>query len=227
MFNGPRLLPRSGAPRHLVVMLHGYGANGDDLIGLAPMLAKALPDAVFISPHAPEPVPNYPGGRQWFALRKISPDELVTGARLAGPPLAAAIIAESAHYNLPLCQVALLGFSQGTMMALHVGLRLPEPLAAIVGFSGALPDGSALASEITARPPVFLAHGAADEVLPVHATTEAVARLADAGCATRFHIAPGLGHAISPDALEIATQFLVDGFAGNLQGALSPVSLPN
>jgi phospholipase/carboxylesterase len=220
-------LPRAGAPQQLVVMLHGYGANGDDLIGLAPMMARALPRAVFVSPHAPNHVPGYPGGRQWFALRSISQTELAMGARTAGPPLASAIQAEAKRYGLPLSQVALLGFSQGAMMALHVGLRLPDPVAAIVGFSGALPDGAALAAEITARPPVFLAHGASDDVVPVHATTEAVASLAEAGCAARFHITPGLGHAIAPDGLEIATQFLVDGFAGRHQGALSPQTLPH
>ena len=215
-------MPQSGKPQHLVVLLHGYGANGDDLIGLAPHLARVLPHAVFVSPHAPEPVPGYPGGRQWFGLQRLSPSEIDLGARMAAPPLMVNLQSEIQRYGLAWSQVALVGFSQGAMMALHVGLRLPAAVAGIVAFSGKLPDVDHLPHDITARPPILLAHGAMDEVVPASATFQAVHDLAALGCCPRFHITPGMGHAIDPDALNVAAAFLHDGLGGYQQGAVPP-----
>src|SRR3712207_6906123 len=134
MIDGPRLLPRSGAPAQLVILAHGYGSNGDDLIGLAPYLARALPQAVFVSPHAPDGVPGYAGGYQWFPISRLDPVLMAQGVRGAAASLDGFIDPELARYGLPASACALVGFSQGTMMSLHVGLRRREPLAAILGF---------------------------------------------------------------------------------------------
>lgn len=226
MLNGPRLLPKGSIkPKQLVVLFHGYGANGADLIGLAPALARVLPDAAFFSPNAPDPVPGYPMGRQWFGLTRLSPDELATGARMAAPGLMSGLKAELDRYGLDASQLALLGFSQGAMMALHVGLRMSPQIAAIVGFSGALPDPVRLENEMAARPPVFLAHGAMDEVVPPEASMHAHSVLGSLGCVCRLHISPDLPHAIDPEALDQAGDFLKAAFAGEFAALSSPDAL--
>ncbi len=142
--DGPRLPPASGKPaKQLVIFLHGYGADGNDLIGLGREWARALPDAAFVSPHAPESIPGYYGGRQWFHLEMRGENEWDQGVRKAHPALYAFIVDEAKKAQLPLSAVALVGFSQGTMMALQTGLRLPEAPAAIVGFFGASCGGEA------------------------------------------------------------------------------------
>ena len=142
---GPMALPASGgAPRSMVILLHGYGSNGDDLIGLVPYWRSALPDTVFLSPNAPEPCPGAPGGRQWWALTNFSPDARAAGVRQAAPILNGFIDSQLAAYGLSEDRLALVGFSQGTMMALHVGLR--RPIAGIVGYSGMLADAEGLAA---------------------------------------------------------------------------------
>ncbi len=140
--DGPRLAPAAGgAPQQLVIFLHGYGADGNDLIGLGREWARALPHAAFVSPNAPEEMPSgFFGGRQWFALDTRAEHEWENGVRRAQPVLEAFIHAEAARHKLPLSAVALVGFSQGTMMALQTGLRLSETPAAIVGFSGHLAE---------------------------------------------------------------------------------------
>ena len=170
---GPIQDPASGqAPTSAVIFLHGYGADGNDLIGLAPFFATALPGAVFHSPHAPEPCEIAPFGRQWFSLGDYDPKQSATFQLLLPHIRAAAYLFDDyidgvmAHYGLTADRVALVGFSQGTMMALHVALRRKTPLAAVVGFSGALIGSEVLAQEITARPPVKLIHGEEDEVVP-------------------------------------------------------------
>ena len=136
---GPMAPPASGgAPRSMVILLHGYGSNGDDLIGLVPYWRDALPDTVFLSPNAPEPCPGAPGGRQWWALTNFSPDARAAGVRQAAPVLNGFIDSQLAVYGLTEDRLALVGFSQGTMMALHVGLR--RSIAGIVGYSGMLAD---------------------------------------------------------------------------------------
>lgn len=220
LLDGPRVLPRDGTPpKQLVIFLHGYGANGADLISLADIYQHALPNAAFVSPDAPDPIPGYPAGRQWFPLETRSPQEMATGVRLAKPALDAFITAEARRYDLPLSQVALIGFSQGTMMALHVGLRMADKLAAIVGFSGLLADHTSLAGDIMSKPPIFLAHGMADEVLPVEMTLLAATVLADAGCCPEFHLTPGLPHGIDPKMAEQSARFLSGAYAGQCAGA--------
>ena len=177
---GPRLEPRGRAPASLVVFLHGYGANGDDLIALGEAWRSALPEAVFVAPNAPEAIPGMYGGLQWFALTMRDPNEYWRGVVAAEPIVDAFLDRELARYRLAPDRLALVGFSQGTMMALHVGLRRTAPPAGIVGYSGLLAGPEHL-GEIKARPPVLLIHGEADDLIPVEALHIACEQLAKAG----------------------------------------------
>ena len=225
--DGPRRPPAAGgAPTSLVIFAHGYGSNGDDLISLAPVLARVLPHTAFVSPDAPEPVPGYPAGRQWFALTRLDPLLLAQGARAAAGSLDRFIDAELARHALPASACALVGFSQGTMMSLQVGLRRLEPLAAVVGFSGALVAPERLAAEARSRPPVLLCHGDADEVVPVHALAAARDALASAGAGCRWRVSAGLPHSIDEAGLSAAARFLRDAFDGRLTGWEGPAPLP-
>ena len=216
---GPRRAPASGgAPKKLVVLLHGYGVDGDDLMALADPLAAALPDAEFVAPHAPDPAQTVPGGRQWFVINE--PHAVAQGARDASALLDAYLDAELARAGLTGADMALVGFSQGAMMALYTGLRRADGPAAIVGFSGLLPDPQSLEAEIACKPPVFLAHGEADPVVPPEGTAMAAQLLADLGLGVAVHMTPGLPHTIAPEALQIARAMLRDAFAGEL--ALPP-----
>lgn len=212
--DGPRLPPASGGPaRQLVIFLHGYGADGNDLIGLGREWARLLPDAAFVSPHAPEPCEANPfGGRQWFPLTFRDPGEYLRGVTAASPALRAFIEREANALGLPLSSVALAGFSQGTMMALHTAPRLEAPLAAIIGFSGHLAGAEKLAAEIVSRPPVLLIHGSEDEVIPVEAIHHARQALAAAGVPVEWMIRPGLAHGIDPEGLNAAGLFLRNAF---------------
>ncbi len=215
--DGPRLPPASGgAAKQLVIFLHGYGADGNDLIGLGREWARLLPDAAFVSPHAPEELPGgFFGGRQWFELQMRGEAEWEAGVRKAAPVLEAFIKAEAARAKLPMSAVAIVGFSQGTMMALQVGLRLSECPAAIVGFSGHLAGADRLPAEIKCRPPVLLTHGSDDEVIPVQSIHHARIGLAAAGVPVQWQIRPGLGHGIDPEALRAAGLFLRTAFGLN------------
>ena len=225
--DGPRRAPAAGGrPTSLVVFAHGYGSNGDDLIGLAPMLAQALPHAAFVSPDAPQPVPGYPNGFQWFPISRLDPAAMASGVRQAAPALERFIDAELRRHALPPSACALVGFSQGTMMSLHVGLRREAALAAVVGFSGVLTAPERLAAEARSRPPVLLVHGARDDVLPVHALAAAREGLAQAGVGCRWRIEPQLPHSIGEAGLADAGAFLRDAFAGRLAGWAGPERLP-
>lgn len=213
--DGPRVPPAAGgAAKQIVVFAHGYGSNGDDLIGLAPFFARSLPHAAFVSPNAPEGVPGYAGGYQWFPISRLDPVLMAQGVRAAAISLDAFIDAELARTGLPASACALVGFSQGTMMSLHVGLRRAEPLAAIIGYSGVLTAPEALPAEIRSRPPVFLAHGDRDDVVPVHALAAAREGLAGAGVGCRWRISAGLPHSIGQDGLAIGASFLKAAFVG-------------
>jgi phospholipase/carboxylesterase len=205
--DGPRLEPRGGAPSALVVLLHGYGASGDDLIPLGDEWRSALPGAVFVAPNAPQPLPGMPGALQWFALTMRDPAEFLRGVVAARPLLDRFLDAELARYRLGADRLVLVGFSQGTMLALHVGLRRTASPAAIVGFSGLLAGPEHL-GEITVRPPVLLIHGEADDLIPAEALHIAREPLAQAGVAVEWHVRPGLGHGIDPDGVAIAGHFL-------------------
>ena len=212
--DGPRLEPRTGAARKLVVFLHGYGADGKDLIEIGRAWQNDLPDAAFVSPHAPEPCAGSPMGRQWFPLTFRDPDERWKGVNAAAPALDRFLDAELARRKLPATALALVGFSQGTMMALHVGLRRATAPAGIVGYSGVfvLPDGTepdAVAAQITSRPPVLLVHGDRDDVIPVQALSQATQALgALLEVPTEWHISPGIGHGIDQEGLRHGGEFL-------------------
>jgi len=208
LIDGPRLAPASGTAKSLVVLLHGYGADGNDLIGLGREWASALPDTAFASPHAPEPCVQNPMGRQWWDLAQRSPEERWKGACRAAPSLEAFLTSEMERTGLPASRVALVGFSQGTMMALHVGLRWTEPFAGILGYSGAIAGPEHLKGDLRSKPPVLLCHGTADQVIPIDALVETVDALARADVACGWHVAHGLGHGIDGGGLQIGADML-------------------
>jgi phospholipase/carboxylesterase len=209
LIDGPRQPPaRGGKPDSLVVFLHGYGSNGADLIGLAPYWAKILPATQFVAPNAPEPVPMAPGGFQWFPISSGDPHLMAAGAARAAGVLDRFLDREIARYQVPPSRVCLVGFSQGTMMALQVGLRRVAAPGAILGFSGALPGAEKLKEEMVAKPPVFLIHGSEDDMIPVGAVLSAAQGLAAAGHGAQWHISYGVPHAIGPDGLELGGRFL-------------------
>jgi phospholipase/carboxylesterase len=216
--DGPRLEPRSGAARQLVVFLHGYGADGNDLIEIGRAWQALLPDAAFVSPHAPRPCGQAPVGREWFPLTFRDPDERWTGVNQAAPILDSFLDAELKRRHLPSSALALVGFSQGTMMALHVGLRRAVAPAGIVGYSGmfVMPEHvepDAFAAEIRNRPPVLLIHGDADQLIPVQALFRAAQGLAAFGIPVEWHISRGIGHGIDQDGLRQGGEFLARCFA--------------
>ena len=217
--DGLRLEPRSGKARQLVVFLHGYGADGNDLIEIGRAWAGLLPDAAFISPHAPRPCGQAPMGREWFPLTFRDPDERWTGVNAAAPQLNMFIDTELKRRNLPNSALALVGFSQGTMMALHVGLRRAESPAAIVGYSGMLVipeeiDPDKFAGEIVNRPPVLLVHGDQDQLIPVEALMHAAQGLAALEVPVEWHISPSVAHGIDQEGLRQGGEFLARRFAG-------------
>jgi phospholipase/carboxylesterase len=212
--DGPRLEPRAGAAaRKLVVFLHGYGADGNDLIEIGRAWQPLLPDAAFVSPHAPEPCGGAPMGRQWFPLTFRDPDERWKGVNAAAPILNRFLDAELARRKLPPSALALVGFSQGTMMALHVGLRRATAPAAIVGYSGLFvlaenAEPETVAADIKSRPPVLLIHGDRDDLIPVQALFQATQDLAALEVPAEWHISPGLGHGIDQEGLRHGGEFL-------------------
>jgi len=205
--------PHSGGkPGHLVVLLHGYGADGNDLIGLAPVLAPLMPDVVFHAPNAPYPCEGNPFGYQWFGISRLDPQVAAAGVRAAAPFVDAFLDDTMARYGLDESKTVLVGFSQGTMMSLHVGLRRAKPLAGIVGFSGMLAGPDVLKSEIKSRPPVLLTHGDKDEMLPHILSHRAAQVLEQNDVKVGLHIAEGIGHGINDTGLSAAARFLIESF---------------
>ena len=217
--DGPRLAPRSGPAQQLVVFLHGYGADGNDLIEIGRAWQQHLPHAAFVSPHAPERCGQAPVGRQWFTLTFRDPNERWVGVNKAAPLLQRFIEAELARHKLPPSALALVGFSQGTMMVLHVGLRRATAPAAIVGYSGLLvlpPDGNAkaFAAEIKSRPPVLLVHGDRDDLIPPQALFQSTQGLAALAIPAEWHLSAGIGHGIDNEGLRHGGEFLARRFGG-------------
>jgi phospholipase/carboxylesterase len=215
--DGPRVEPPSGPARRLVVLLHGYGADGNDLIDLGMVWRDALPDAAFVAPHAPQPCAQAPMGRQWFGLATRSPQERWTGVNAAAPTLEAFLAKELGRRGLPPSALALVGFSQGTMMALHVGLRLAAAPAAIVGYSGLLATpgdqgADTMAAEIRGRPPVLLIHGDRDDLIPAQALFQAAQGLAALDIPVEWHLSIGIGHGIDEEGLRHGGDFLARRF---------------
>jgi phospholipase/carboxylesterase len=211
--NGSSLQPLSGgAPRQIVLLLHGYGSNGADLIGLAPHWRQGLPDALFLAPNAPQRCGGF--GYQWWALSSFTPQALAAGAAGAAPAIDAFIDRKLEQYKLGESSLAIVGFSQGTMMALHVGLRRKRPVAGIVGYSGALTGAAALAHDAISKPPVLLIHGSSDPVVPVAALHAAKSELQRLGVDVATHVSQGLGHSVDPDGLRLGREFLVKALNG-------------
>lgn len=215
---GPRAAPRSGTTKSLVILLHGYGADGNDLFGLAGPLGEHMPDTAFRAPNAPERCRVNPMGYQWFPIPWLdgsSEAERDSSFRRSAGLLDAYLTEAMAEEGVTPGQTALVGFSQGTMMSLYVAPRRPEPFACIVGFSGRILDGEALKREAKSRPPVLLVHGDQDEMIPVAALEEARNALAAAGFSVQWHVSRGIGHGIAPDGLGLALSFLREHLAVN------------
>jgi phospholipase/carboxylesterase len=220
LLTGPRVPPAKGDATALVVLIHGYGADGNDLIGLAPHLQRMVPGAAFVAPNAPDRVPGAPSGFQWFPIARIDPHEMSGGVAMAAPRIGEFLDAELARLGLPPERLVLAGFSQGAMLALHLGLRRGP--AAIVGFSGLLADPPPAEGP---KVPILLTHGGADEVIPVGAMFAAAATLGAAGLAVQWHLAPGMGHGIDEKGLSLAGNFLALALAGRL-GTQGPLCCP-
>ncbi len=215
--NGPRIDAKNGKAKQLVVFLHGYGADGNDLIEIGRQWRALLSDAAFVAPHAPEPCAMSPMGRQWFPLTMRDPDERWRGVVKARPVLDAFLDEELAKLGLDESHLALVGFSQGTMMALHVGLRRRRAPATILGYSGAL-VGSEQLAEATARdskgapPPILLIHGDQDQMIPFDALFDSAEALAKAEIPCQWHLSLGVGHGIDGGGLQHGGLFIAKGF---------------
>ncbi|MBE1288530.1 MAG: alpha/beta fold hydrolase [Rhodobacteraceae bacterium] len=208
--------PQSGYIARAVIFVHGYGADGADLLGLADPMAPHLPDTIFIAPNAPEACSVNPMGYQWFPIPWIdgsSEEDARAGLARAFDDFNAFLEQVMEENNLTARDVALVGFSQGTMLSLHVAPRLEDSLRAVVGFSGRLLEPERLKEEAECRPPVLLIHGDQDDVVPPQALPEAAEALQEAGWREVYaHIMRGTGHGIAPDGLQVCLAFLRDKF---------------
>jgi phospholipase/carboxylesterase len=204
--------PNNGAVTSAVILLHGLGSDGANMIDLGTAMHKNLPETVFISPNAPfrfdMAPPGFDIGFQWFSLTEWSPKSMLEGANKAAPLLNKFIDEVLAEFKLPPEKLALVGFSQGTMMALHVALRRPKALAGVVGFSGALIAPELVKTEVKSKPDICLIHGHLDMVVPYGAMQMAKETLTDAGINTETHTRPFLDHSIDMDGIAVAEKFL-------------------
>ena len=213
--SGPRRPAKSGDGKYLVIFLHGYGADGNDLIGLADPLADHLPDVVFHAPNAPQRCTGNPMGYQWFPIPWLdgsSETEATEGMAAAVALLNEWLDETMLAEGVDAAHTLLVGFSQGTMMSLHVAPRREEPLAGVVGFSGRLLSPETLEDEAVSHVPILLVHGDADEVVPPQSLPEAADALTKVGFEVYTHISKGTGHGIAPDGLQLALQFIHQQF---------------
>lgn len=210
--SGPEQPPAKGKARQLVVFLHGWGSNGDDLIGIARQWSKPLPGARFASPHGHQTCAGNPAGRQWFSFHDETPEAITIAAADAAAVIDRFLDDQLERHGLDDSQLALVGFSQGAMMAVYVALRRAKPCAGVVGYSGALIGVETMADEIRSRPPMLLAHGDADQVVPFASLGAAVEMLASHDVSVRWHAGQHLGHAIDGVGLEMGGEFLRDAF---------------
>ncbi|MFN7052249.1 MAG: alpha/beta hydrolase [Gemmobacter sp.] len=217
LLKSQRRAPKSGKARSMVIFVHGYGADGADLLGLADPLAPHLPDTVFYSPNAPQPCTNNPFGFQWFPIPWLdgsSEEAARSGMAASVIELNAFIDAKLAEEGLEPAALALVGFSQGSMMSLHIAPRRDKAIAGVVAFSGRLLAPETLVAEAKVKPPVLILHGDADEVVPFEDMGRAGNALVAAGFETYGHVMKGTGHGIAPDGLQVALSFLKDKLPG-------------
>lgn len=198
--------------KHLVIMLHGVGSNGQDLISLAPIFSMGLEDVAFLSPDAPFVCdmvpPGYPNAFQWFSLQDRDPHVMLSGVQDSLPLVEQFIEQRLEEYDVPASKLVLLGFSQGTMTSLHVAPRLKEEVAGVLGYSGALLwDVKANADDLQ-KMPIHLIHGEADDVVPVDARMQAQDTLEKSGFSVSGHTTPGLAHSIDQAGIESGLAFL-------------------
>ena len=213
LLTGPSWGPAIPGPaRHLVILCHGLGADGQDLIDLAPTWGRTVPHAAFAAPDAPNPCDMSPFGRQWFSIGDRSPAHIAAGVAAARITLDAFIDAELARLALPPDAYALMGFSQGAMTALYTGLRRPTPPRGVLAYSGALVAPDRLA-EATARPPILIVHGEDDDVVPAARSRAAQQALESAGFDVTAQYSPRLGHGIDEAGLAAGALFLQRIFA--------------
>ncbi len=212
--DGPRVAPAAGGPaRSLIIFLHGYGSNGEDLISLSQYWRGLLPHAAFVSPNAPQMVPGMANAYQWWAITSLDPGQRGAGAAQAAPILQAFIDEELAKHGLDESRIALVGFSQGTMMSLHAAASRARPVAGVVGFSGMVADDAVIAAA-RSKPPVLLIHGDADPMIPIQAFQRAKATLEGAGFPLATHVSQGLVHSIDAAGLHLAGGFLARSLSG-------------
>ncbi len=196
-------------PEHLVIFLHGYGANGQDLLSLSPELEAALPNSVFVSPDAIYPFEGgFFGGYQWYSLIDRSEQAMLKGAKNASPHIDKFIDEQLAKFKLPASKLILVGFSQGGMMSTYVGLRRKEKIAAVISFSGYMLANDNLEKEIKTKPPVLFTHGEEDNVVPPQAMELAASRLEALEVDVESHLIPHLGHGIDHKAIAHTINFL-------------------
>jgi phospholipase/carboxylesterase len=207
--SGPMIPPRDGGlPKQAIVLLHGYGSDGNDLIGLAPYWRDIAPNAVFLAPNAPEPSRDNPAGYEWFPIDFDRPGYRVEGATQVRPIITGFLTDLWTQTGLSAADTILAGFSQGAMMSLHVGLALDAPLMGLLAFSGAfIPPEKFLAGE-SPRSPVCLIHGDRDGVVDPQFSADAAETLRQAGFAVSYHVERGAGHTITADGLAFASDFI-------------------
>ncbi len=200
--SGPSRPPVAGGkPARLVILLHGRGSNGEDLLDLQRFWGPIVPEAEFVAPDAPFPSDIAPQGREWYRATDRRPESILAGVRATVPSLDAFISEQLQKRGLSEGGAALVGFSQGTMMALHVGVRREQQFAGIIGYSGRMIAAHLLAEELRSRPPVLLVHGTADMSVPLQAMTEAEAGLRAANVPVETLVCPGTGHSIDEEGL--------------------------
>lgn len=212
--DGPRAEPSGGAPpKQIIILLHGYGMNGQALLNFVPYWRPAFPDALFIAPNAPEPLPSAPGSFRWWALDDYRGRAQAAWADRVAKSLQSLIDTERMEFGIPASQVALVGFSQGATLALHMGPRQPDRIGAVVSYAGMLADPARLAHDLQSRPSVLLVHGDRDTLIPVGAYRAAKDTLEELGFIVEGHVAKGVGHTIDDDGLNRGYQFLTRAFA--------------
>lgn len=215
--NCPRLMPENGPVRRLVVLLHGVASDASQLFRLAQEWSRLLPGTAFVAPNGPQPCPDADGSRQWFPLPSFEPSVRREGVDAATPALDAWLSRERDQHQLADSDIALVGFSQGALMALAVGLRRSRPVAGIVSFSGILvdadqPEAGRLPQAIVSRPPVLLLHGADDDVIPPEALELTARVLSAAGVPHQGQVLTGVGHAPGARGVITAGRFLARAF---------------